>query len=150
MLQSGMVFDSCTIQLLILSLRRRSTVGTTFEFETSLYHSNPLRYLLYTATSQTSHIGCEHQPSLCWARRFSSLEARGASCFLETRSQQKIWSLARLAGRRRFSTNWSLLIRGNSAVIRVKIWCNYAMYGWVRGAIVLWLEVKTSWGDIIT
>lgn len=28
---------------------------------------------------------------------------------------------------------------------------NYAMYGWVRGAIVLWLDpVKTSCGDIIT
>lgn len=34
MLQSGMAFDSCTIQLLILSLRRRSTVGATSEFET--------------------------------------------------------------------------------------------------------------------
>lgn len=56
-------------------------------------------------------------PSLCWARRFSSLEPRGASCFLENRWEQKT---SRWLDFLRFSTfgwNWSLLIRCNSAVI---------------------------------
>lgn len=35
--------------------------------------------------------------------------------------------------------------------LSLKLWCHYAMYGWVRGAIVLWLDpVRTSCGDIIT
>lgn len=49
MLQSGMVLDSCTIQLLILSLRRRSTVGTGVEtFE---------RFIRDPATTTPPHDG---------------------------------------------------------------------------------------------
>lgn len=39
-----MAFESCTIQLLILSLRLRSTVGVTFQFDTYLdVHNNQIK-----------------------------------------------------------------------------------------------------------
>lgn len=109
--------DSCTIQLLILSRRRRSTVGSRQRYSHSSVKNG--------AWARRS------RPSLCCARLFSSREPRGASCFLgATREEVKGGGAARRRGSGRG---------------------NYAMYGWVRGAIVLGLDpVRTSWGDIIT
>lgn len=65
------------------------------------------------------------------------------------KDRNKDIKLAWLAGCRKFSTLSCALMQ--QCCISVKLGCNYAMYGWVRGAIVLWFEpVKTSWGDIIT
>lgn len=56
--------------------------------------------LIYTVTTANqAPAACLRSPSLCWARRFSSLEARGASCFLENTLQQRHWAA---------SANWEV------------------------------------------
>lgn len=99
-LQSGMIFESVTIQLFILSLlllstakrkkavvhiqlfKKRSTIrGPLY---TSTYHYRLCSSDTINTRDASDHT---HTPSLCCALRLSSLGARGPSTFLQRHSR---------------------------------------------------------------
>lgn len=100
-LQSGMIFESVTIQLFILSLlllstakrkkavvhmqlfKKRSTIrGPLY---TSTYHYRLCSSDTINTRDASDHT---HTPSLCCALRLSSLGARGPSTFLQTQQNK--------------------------------------------------------------